>query len=189
LGKEGYAVLRFDQANSGNSEGDYLNSSFKEWVETTKFLAIKYVKLGYEVALLGHSLGGATSIAAAETTELKGKVKCLLLWAPADYETQGNISSEKIYEQKGQQFKGKFLIEVEKMKIRECLKNYQGGIHLVFGESDKYVSKRLRNEFREIVESKGENYMMLPGQDHSDWEFKWAQKIYQEEIQKLKKCL
>jgi len=54
--------------------------------------------------------------------------------------------------------------------------NYQGGIHLVFGESDRYISEASRNEFKEIVQSKGEDYLMLLGQDHSDWEFKWAAK-------------
>jgi len=42
LAVEGYSVLRFDQANSANSEGNYLESSFKEWVETSKFFALKY---------------------------------------------------------------------------------------------------------------------------------------------------
>lgn len=30
LNKKGYSVLRFDQPNSGNSEGDYFDSSFNE---------------------------------------------------------------------------------------------------------------------------------------------------------------
>ena len=34
LNKNGYSTLRFDQANSGNSEGDYLDSSYNEWVNT-----------------------------------------------------------------------------------------------------------------------------------------------------------
>ena len=60
---------------------------------------------------------------------------------------------------------------------------------MVFGESDKYINEESRNEFKKIVESKGEDYMVLPGQDHSDWEFKWAQRVYEEEIKKLKKYL
>ncbi|MDD3999029.1 MAG: alpha/beta hydrolase [Candidatus Shapirobacteria bacterium] len=189
LGKEGYSVLRFDQANSANSEGDYINSSFREWVETTKYFALKYLNLGYQITLLGHSLGGAVAIITATETELKDKIKCLFLWAPGDYEAQNNIDSEEMYEQKGYRFKGKFLNEVKKARVKKCLKNYQGGIHLVFGESDKYINEESRNEFKKIVESKGEDYMVLPGQDHSDWEFKWAQRVYEEEIKKLKKYL
>lgn len=187
--EEGYSVLRFDQPNGGNSEGDYIDSSFKEWVETSKYLALKYLNLGYQIALLGHSMGGATVIAASAEAELNGLIKCLLLWAPGDYEAQNNIDSEEMYEQKGYRFKGKFLNEVKKARVKKCLKNYQGGIHLVFGESDKYINEESRNEFKKIVESKGEDYMVLPGQDHSDWEFKWAQRVYEEEIKKLKKYL
>lgn len=38
LGK-GFSVLRFDQPCSGNSEGDYTNSSFNVWIETTSYFA------------------------------------------------------------------------------------------------------------------------------------------------------
>src|SRR6058998_3591078 len=31
--QEGFSVLRFDQPNSGNSEGEYINSSFNEWID------------------------------------------------------------------------------------------------------------------------------------------------------------
>src|SRR5258708_1291278 len=51
----GISVLRFDQPNSGNSEGEFLNSSFHEWVDTTAFHAEKYLAQGYQVALLGQS--------------------------------------------------------------------------------------------------------------------------------------
>lgn len=187
LVEQGYSVLRFDQANSANSEGDYLQSSFKEWVETTKYFALKYLNLGYQIALLGHSMGGATSIAASGQPELNGIVRCLLLWVPGDYDPRYNVDSEKTYEEKGQQYKGRYWHEVGDFKIKDCLRRFKGGIHLVFGESDKYISEVARNEFKKIVESKGEDYMILPGQDHSDWEFEWAQKVYQEEIEKLKK--
>ena len=189
LAGQGYSVLRFDQANSANSEGDYLQSSFKQWVETTKYFALKYLNLGYQIALLGHSMGGGTAIAVSAETELSGSIKCLLLWTPGDYDPKYNVDAEKTYEEKGQQYKGKFWHEVGDYKIKDCLRQFNGGIHLVFGESDKYISEAERNEFKEIVQSKGEDYMILPGQDHSDWEFEWAQRVYEEEIKKLKKCL
>ena len=43
LVERGFSVLRFDQPNSGNSDGDFLDSSFKEWVDTTTFLSKKYL--------------------------------------------------------------------------------------------------------------------------------------------------
>src|SRR3989344_3999356 len=41
LNKEGFSVLRFDQPNSGNSEGDYLETSYNEWVDTVVYFAKK----------------------------------------------------------------------------------------------------------------------------------------------------
>ena len=52
LNNNGYSVLRFDQPKSGNSEGDFIDSSFLEWVQTIVFLADKYIKKGFQVALL-----------------------------------------------------------------------------------------------------------------------------------------
>lgn len=45
LNKEGISTLRFDQPNCGNSEGDFLDSSFNEWVNTTTYFAKKYLDL------------------------------------------------------------------------------------------------------------------------------------------------
>lgn len=45
LNKNGYSTLRFDQPNSGNSEGDYLDSSYNEWVDTIVYFANKYFDL------------------------------------------------------------------------------------------------------------------------------------------------
>ena len=39
LNKEGFSVLRFDQPNSGNSEDDYLETSYNEWVDTITYFA------------------------------------------------------------------------------------------------------------------------------------------------------
>jgi esterase/lipase len=187
LVENGFSVLRFDQPNGGNSEGDYVDSSFNEWVATTKYLSLKYIDLGYKIALLGQSMGGATSVAASTESELKEKIECLLLWSPGDYDPMYNVNPEDTYEENGQIYKGKFWHEVGDFKIKERLKWFNGGIHLVFGETDKFVSELSRKEFRDIVESKKEDFMLLLGQGHSSWEYKWAQKVYQEEIKKLKK--
>jgi len=65
------------------------------------------------------------------------------------------------------------------------MEKYNGGIHLVYGENDRYISKELREKTIEQVKAKGQPYMILPGQDHSPWEFDVAQQVYKEEIQFL----
>ena len=68
LVKEGFSVLRFDQPCGGNSEGDCLNSSFNEWVQTTSYFAQKYLDQDYQVVLLGQSMGATTTMVVAEAT-------------------------------------------------------------------------------------------------------------------------
>jgi putative redox protein len=67
LAAQGYAVLRFDFTGLGGSEGEFANSGFKANVEDL-VAAADYLKttLMPPALLIGHSLGGAAVIAAAE---------------------------------------------------------------------------------------------------------------------------
>ncbi|XOV83999.1 MAG: alpha/beta fold hydrolase [bacterium] len=67
LTAHGFAVLRFDFTGLGNSEGDFASTNFSSNVEdllaATDFLRTSYAA---PVLLIGHSLGGAAVLAAAE---------------------------------------------------------------------------------------------------------------------------
>ena len=184
--KEGFAVLRFDQPCGGNSEGDYLNSSFNEWVNTTAYFIEKYLKQDYQVALLGQSMGATATMVVAGQEKFKNKIPCIILWVP-DAKTGVNVNPDEIYEEGGQKYKGKFWIEARDANFFDALEKYPGGIHLVYGESDKYVSEELRQQTITAVENKDQPHMILPGQDHSSWNFDEAQKVYSEEILFLNK--
>ena len=75
---KGFSVLRFDQPNCGNSEGDFVDSSFKEWVNTTTYFAKKYLESGYKVCLLGQSMGATVTMAVTSQTEVKNKIPCII---------------------------------------------------------------------------------------------------------------
>ncbi len=66
LAQQGYAVLRFDFAGLGDSEGDFACCNFSTTVDDC-LAAINYLSEQYEPPsiLIGHSLGGTTSLAAA----------------------------------------------------------------------------------------------------------------------------
>lgn len=185
LNKEGYSVLRFDQPNSGNSEGDYSTSSFKEWVDTIVYLANKFIKDGYEVNLLGQSMGASATIVATTFPSIKNMIPCILVWVP-DPKSDISVVLNMIYEEGGQKHYGSFWQEAKDSNILQCLRNYQGKIHLVYGENDKYVKKELKDKTIKIVKDKGQAVMILKGQDHSPWEFDLAQEIYKQELIKLK---
>ena len=184
--KEDFAVLRFDQPCGGNSEGNYINSSFNEWVKTTAYFAKKYLELGYNVVLLGQSMGATTTMIVAGQKNLKNRISCIILWVP-DAKSNVNVEPDKTYEENEQKYKGKFWIEAKKADFFGALDNYPGGIHLVYGEKDKYISQALRTQTVNKVRSKNQPCMILPGQGHSSWKYDAAQKVYVEEIKFLQK--
>ena len=83
LASAGVAALRFDFTGLGSSEGDFANTDFSSNVEDL-VRAADYLRSNYEapVILVGHSLGGAAVLAAAERIpEAKAVVT---IGAPAD---------------------------------------------------------------------------------------------------------
>ncbi|MDP2926863.1 MAG: alpha/beta fold hydrolase [bacterium] len=185
--KNGFSVLRFDQPNSGNSEGDFLNTSFDEWTKTTVYFAKKFLDNNYKVTLLGQSMGGACVVIASASEELKDKIQCLLLWVPDPKSTFNNVV-DAVYEENGQKYKGTFWQEVKEADFFGCLEKYKGAIHLVYGEEDKFITKDLREQVMAKVGEKGQPFIILPGQDHSPWAFDSCQKVYREELDFLRRC-
>jgi len=184
----GFSVLRFDQPCGGNSEGEFIDSSFNQWVETTTYFTKKYLDLGYQVALLGQSMGAATTMIVAAKSELKGKIPCILLWVPDPKSTYVNPGGA-IGEEAGQKYPESFWQETKDANFFGCLDKYEGGIHLVYGENDRYVNQDLRNQVIDAVKSKQQPYMVLPGQDHSPWDFEIAQQVHQASLDFLRRYL
>ncbi|MBC8081533.1 MAG: alpha/beta fold hydrolase [Gorillibacterium sp.] len=79
----GYAVLRFDYAGCGESEGDYGAGGLEAMVEQTRLVLDHALSMpGIQtdkITLLGHSLGGAVAILTASSDE---RVRRLVLWSP-----------------------------------------------------------------------------------------------------------
>ncbi len=182
----GFSVLRFDQPNCGNSEGEFIDSSFKEWVDTTTYFAKKYLSLGYKVCLLGQSMGATTTMAVTARSEVKDKIPCIILWVP-DPESTFDKDPNKINEEEGQIYKESFWKEAFETNFFKNLKEYIGGIHLVYGENDRYVSKELRDEAVKRVQEKGQPVMVLECQNHSPWKYDICINVFNEELKFLDK--
>lgn len=184
LTKNGYSVLRFDQPSCGNSDGDFLQSSFNEWVATIVYFADIYLKLGYQVALLGQSMGASATVIATHNPLIAGKIPCILLWVP---DPKSNIEelSGHIYEEGGQKYDGKFWQEAKESNFFECLNSYNGAIHLAYGETDRYVDQELKNKTIAIVKDMGQKIMVLKRQDHSPWDYDLVQSVFEAELELL----
>ena len=83
LAAHGIATLRFDFTGLGNSEGDFANSNFSSNVSDL-IAAANALRERFEAPtiLIGHSLGGAAVLAAAESVEQAKAV--VTIGAPAD---------------------------------------------------------------------------------------------------------
>ena len=85
LAELGFAVLRFDFTGLGHSDGDFANTNFssniQDLVAAARFLGDDYCA---PALLVGHSLGGAAVIAAAQ--ELDSVRAVATIAAPADAE-------------------------------------------------------------------------------------------------------
>ncbi len=76
LAEQGYAVLRFDFMGLGNSEGDFSTTTFASTQDDLNS-AIHFLSDNYQAPtfLLGHSLGGTTALAVAQShNSIKGVV-------------------------------------------------------------------------------------------------------------------
>lgn len=185
INKEGISTLRFDEPNSGNSEGDYLEASFNEWVDTIIYFANKYLSKNYKVILMGQSMGAAATLIAA--SRLGEKIPCVILWVPGTNEGDFSDNPDQIFEEEGQKYKAKFWNEARDANFFKCLDDYKGNIHLAYGEKDRFVPQEKRDRVISKVKEKGQPFMILKGQDHSPWEYDVCQKVYAEELEMIKK--
>ncbi len=185
---DGYSVLRYDQIGCGNSDGDFLHVSYTQWVSTLVFLTQKYLHLGYQIALLGHSMGGSATVVATAQPQLKDKIPCIILWAPGVNDSEFVTDAETMYEEAGQKYYGKFWNESRGSDFFARLGEYAGGIYLVYGENDKYMKEELRNKVIAVIQEKGEEYTILKGQDHASWQYDVSQEVYVSALRKLQSC-
>ncbi len=85
LTAEGIAVLRFDFTGLGASQGEFANTNFSSNIDDL-VLAADYLRENFQAPqlLIGHSLGGAAILAAAEKISETNAV--VTIGAPADIE-------------------------------------------------------------------------------------------------------
>jgi len=195
---EGFNVFRFDQPNSGNSEGAFIDSSFKEWVATVVYFTKKYLDEEYEISLLGVSMGATAAVIASAKNEIKDKITAIMLWVPDPKSDDSDWLSKEvsikkyqdnIIEERGQKYRESFWQEAKDADFFTCMNDYKGSIHLVYGEKDTFVSEKLRKHVVDAVRNKGQQVMILKGQNHIGWEYDICQEVFKTELEFIKKYL
>lgn len=176
LTKEGIAVLRFDFTGLGQSEGEFENSTFSNDVADLIHLAQELEKQGQVIEMLiGHSLGGAAVIAAADQLP---QVKAVVsIGAPAAPEHVTHLFEEALdtiqkegkarVKLAGRPFTiGKSFVEdIEERKLKACLKNFKGAYLNLHAPEDEYVGIDNASALFKMAHHP-KSYISLDGMDH-----------------------
>jgi len=117
LEKQNISSLRFDQYGSGDSEGDFIDSRFDDWVKAIEEIVNDYISKGYNVSLLGQSMGGSAVLVAA--FHLGNKLQSVIAWVPDPSMDILKINGEYM-EEGGQRVGWDFWKQAHQANIADC---------------------------------------------------------------------
>jgi len=182
LADEGYAVLRFDYAGCGESDGDYGASEFVDWIDQTRFALDYVLDLDFvdpsRTTLLGHSLGGAVALLTAVRDK---RVRKLALWAPVGHPFQDivGIVGRKAYEEAvttgKTEYAGYALGHDFFRSLAAChpfqeARGFAGDVFLAHGTADEAIPVDYSFLYQKVFRTRGEGCCdkeIVPQADHA----------------------
>lgn len=178
LADKGIATIRFDQFGSGNSAGDFIESSFTDWVETIKVIARMYQAKGYKVTLFGQSMGGSAVICAgAELNDIASIVS----WVPDPSEDTFIEPTSGHVEESGQRVTSRFWREAHNAKIAEQLAKIEYPVYIIQCSKDDYVSPANQQVLQKHAKTQ-HVLELFEGLSHSSWTFDEATEIISKSV-------
>ncbi len=177
LTESGIAVLRFDFTGLGNSEGDFSNTNFSTTVSDLNS-AYDFLQSSYKAPdlIIGHSLGGATVLAAAGSMpKLKGIVT---ISAPSDIPHVEKLFSDKVQEIEsagqarvtlaGREFviKKQFLDDVRSIELEDKLARIKVPCLFFHSPQDEVVSFDHAKKNLEMKKNSSDSLISLEGASH-----------------------
>lgn len=150
LADEGFATLRFDFTGLGESGGEFAESNFSsnvsDLVSAAEFLSDNE---GGPSVLIGHSLGGAAVLKAAEQIESAKAVATIGAPSEPEHVTRLLASSEQEIEETGEaevtlagrkfKFKKQFLDDLRGGSIDGCIKRLRRALMVFHSPVDSIV--------------------------------------------------
>jgi hypothetical protein len=178
LAARGVSTFRFDQLGSGDSDGDFDNSSFITWTRTIEHFVRAFDDAGLRVALLGQSMGGTAAVAA--TTALAGRLRGVVLWSPGPMlDRSEQTDADAWVEEDGQRVRGAFWREAEAIDFLRCLQRLDAPAYLVFGTADHLISEAAMRSVAASAKP-GDRVRVFDGLPHSAWPFEQRTQILEE---------
>lgn len=169
----GISALRFDQYGSGDSNGDFLDSSFDDWVATTRALAVRHLERGVQVALLGQSMGGAAVLVAA--AELGDRLSSVVAWVP-DPSIDEVRAVDGYDEEGGQRVGWRFWQEAYRADVVRHFREIRAPTLVFFATDDHYVSPANQQALIEARQPH-QRIVVLDDHTHSGWSFDQAERV------------
>jgi len=179
LRKLGYNLLIVDDRAHGASEGKYIgfaNLDRRDVLSWCEYLKNKYDNP--EIILAGTSMGAATALAVAGSSELKDmgiEIKGVI----ADCGFSSGVEQVKHVARKQfylPYFPFVWLVvmwlkilakyDIREYEPKELIKNYKGHLLIIHGENDNFVPTRMGNEIYEAATCK-KDIMIVPGAEHA----------------------
>jgi putative redox protein len=169
-------VLRFDFTGLGESEGDFADTTFSSNVDDL-VAAARFLEREYEgpVILVGHSLGGAAVLQAAQQIESARAVATINAPAEPQHvkrhlkssidEIEANGVAEVLLAGRPFTIKKEFLDDLNQQNMAEVISNL-GRALLVFQSPDDAIVGAENGQRIFETAAKPKNFISLPGADH-----------------------
>lgn len=173
LAEQGISSLRFDQYGCGDSEGDFKDVSFDDWVATTRAIVGEYLAAGMRVALFGQSMGACTALCVAAE---RSDVTAVVAWVPGAGVDPFVPSPGGFSEEAGQIVPDRYWQEVQVARIADRYGRVTAPAYLVFGTADHYVNEVNR---RALIERAQPHHRIdvFEGYAHSAWTYAQSREI------------
>lgn len=176
LAAKGFGVLRFDFTGLGESEGDFENTNFSGNVEDL-LSAAEYLKQEHQspTLLIGHSLGGAAVLFAAQ--ELPEVTAVATIGAPSSVNHVRHLIKEDLEEIRskgiatvnigGRPFtiKKQFLDDLEKRELKKSLPELKKSLLILHSPQDSTVKIKNAEELY-VAARHPKSFISLDGADH-----------------------
>lgn len=180
LEKEGIASARFDYSGSGESDGDFIDTTVSGEVKDAKVILDFVKSLDFvdpnRIGVLGMSLGGVVASMLAGIR--KDDIEALVLWAPAAFVREdvrrGMLNDTPFTEatlQKGYiDFRGikvgkDFIIDARNLNIYDTAANFNKKVLLIHGTNDKQVPIQASEKYLNRY-GKNANLIRINGAGH-----------------------
>lgn len=172
LEAKGIASFRFDFLGSGESDGNFIDMTFKDEVACARLIIEEAIKMENctEIYVLGHSMGGAV---ASELAKLyPNDIKKLVLWAPAfnlpeaiEYLT-GVVKKADSYDHHGYEISDAFVEDIIPRDLYQNLDIYKNKLLIIHGDQDTTVPYEIHEKYlKEFINV--DEFVTIKGGNHN----------------------